>query len=647
ALTWAVADAPVPPLLNLLRERPLQELITLLLQKRLAVQDVVDQLPAESIHAHWQAQLDARQAEQLAQLLADPAFAAARRCLENNPAAVPDDKCEVQRRLALAALDLPPAAPLADRLRQLAGLAAINLVGGSQKSWPGGKAQLAEVKEALRCLREAFRAQTLLGLRLNDRDTAVAAAMPAIYRLFRHAAQVYGRLKAERDALDFDDLEALAIRLLETFPAAAGYWQGQIAALLVDEFQDTNARQARLIRLLCPEAGKLFIVGDAKQSIYRFRGADVTVFAAEKAQIGGAQGALIDLDTSYRAHARLLSDMNALLAPVLGADTPDRPPWVAPFAPLAPGDKAAAADLAAPFVEFHLAVGKKDDALPTAAAALAARLARLRQEAGFDYDDMAILCRTSGAFRYYEDALDAAGVPYLTVAGKGFYDRPEIRDLLNALRAIADPHDDLALVGLLRSPAVGLSDGALYRLLAARQAAADGRSLWQRLLAGEAPVEADEAARLKTAVALIADLHQQAGRIPVADVCKQFLDRTHYRAILRRAGQPRALRNVAKLLTDIHGSELVGIGEFLEYAQALRDSGSREGEARGTGAGAVQIMSIHAAKGLEFPVVALGDAGSDSHRGAEVLIDAGLGILLAAKDDDGLRAAGYELGAAL
>lgn len=644
ALAWIVADRQTSPLLALLRERPLLDLVIALLNNRLVVQDIVDQIPADTILDHWQTHLATRQAGQMERLLADPDFAAACRCLQTNQAINSDDKREVQRQSALAALNMPANAPLPERLRQLSDLDRIDLRGGSQKNWAGGKEQLDEVKEALQYLRDAFRNQSLLSLRLNEQDEAIAAAMPAIYRLFQYAQLVYRRLKSERDTLDFDDLEALAIHLLETFPAIRSYWQDQLWALLVDEFQDTNARQAHFVRLLCPDAGKLFIVGDAKQSIYRFRGADVTVFAAEKDQIMRSQGALIDLDTSYRAHEQLLTDMNELLAPVLGADEPHRPPWVAPFAPLSPGTKAVAAGLTVPFVEFHLTIGNKAEALPLAAIGLVARLTQLHQENGLGYGDMAILCRASGSFQYYEDALDNAGIPYLTVAGKGFYDRPEIRDLLNALQAIADPNDDLALVGLLRSPACGISDPVLYQLVAQREV---GRSLWQLLQQNIAMVNTAETERLQTAVSLIAGLNQQAGRIPVADICKQFLDRTYYRAILRRAEQPRALRNVAKLLTDIHNSELVSITEFLEYAQALRDSGSREGEARGTSEGVVQIMSIHAAKGLEFPVVVLGDASSGANRTNPILVDAELGILLATKGEDDAKATSYKLGDAL
>jgi ATP-dependent exoDNAse (exonuclease V) beta subunit len=131
----------------------------------------------------------------------------------------------------------------------------------------------------------------------------------------------------------------------------------------------------------------------------------------------------------------------------------------------------------------------------------------------------------------------------------------------------------------------------------------------------------------------------------VADLLKLFLDQTNYLAALRLAGQTRALRNVAKLLADVHTSELVNVTDFLVFAGTLKDSGSREGEARSSAGGVVQIMSIHQAKGLEFPVVVLGDAASGgSNRSSPVLIDPLLGVLLENKAEDGQKAAVYELG---
>jgi ATP-dependent helicase/nuclease subunit A len=306
-LAWTVQAPEAAPLFDLLRERPLQDLITFLLSHRLTIQEAVKHLPVGTILSHWHTQLETEQVAAIAHMQADPAFQEAMGSLEMNVANTPDDKAEQQRQFALAALLGLASESLAGQLRNLAALDEIKLVGGSMNNWPGGKAQLQEVKKAFKYVREAYRQRPYLRLSLNDQDEAIAAAMPAIYSLFQTAQDIYQRYKADREALDFDDLEALAIDLLQNHAAIRTYWQAQIQALLVDEFQDTNEQQRRFIRLLCPEAGKLFIVGDAKQSIYRFRGADVTVFATEKERIARESGQLIDLDTSYRAHEELLA----------------------------------------------------------------------------------------------------------------------------------------------------------------------------------------------------------------------------------------------------------------------------------------------------------------------------------------------------
>jgi ATP-dependent helicase/nuclease subunit A len=644
ALGWAAVQPDMKPLFALQSEAELLKLIETLLRGRLAVAELVGRIPPESILDHWRAQIAAMQAEALARLLAHPEWQAAHDTLRRLEPLQPDDKRAYQVLRVRAVLDGLPNGSLPEQLRDLKAVDEINLRGGKNKAWPNGDDDISASKAALETLRDMYRAQEAFTATLNHLDEAAAAAMPALYALFDQATQLYDARKAERGALDFDDLEAGAIDLLARFPDVAAYWQSQVRALLVDEFQDTNAAQRRLVRLLCPDPGKLFIVGDVKQSIYRFRGADVTVFAAEQADIAAQGGRLLDLDTSYRAHARLLEGMNRLLRPVLGDPDPGRPPWVAPFAPLRAGRDVVQDGLAEPFIALQLSIGKKDDSLPRSAAALAAELRALQARGAIDYGDVAILCRASGSFRAYEDALDDAGIPYVTVAGKGFYNRPEIRDLLNALTAIADPHDDLALVGLLRSPACGLSDETIYRLVGARP---KGQSLWTTLPTATLD-DSGEAGRLQAAVDLITKLNAQAGRTSVAAVLKAFLDGTHYRAGLRRAGQGRALRNVSKLLLDVATSELVSISRFLEYAQSLRDSGSREGEARATGDGAVQIMSVHAAKGLEFPVVVLGDAARQSAKHRGPLIHPELGILLSPTDDEDAKrkAATYTLATA-
>ena len=251
---------------------------------------------------------------------------------------------------------------------------------------------------------------------------------------------------------------------------------------MVDEFQDTNSRQRDLVNLLAGQPGKLFIVGDAKQSIYRFRGAEVAVFRAERARIDQGPGIAFELSTSYRSHRDLLAGLNNLLNPVLGdAEDPDRP-WREPFSSLRHHREEPVEGISDPFIELHLTVGTKGGgALHRAAEALTGHLVELVNGEGssIKFGDIAILCRASTSFGAYESALDQAGVPYLTVAGRGFYDRPEIRDLLNMLQVVSDPIDDLALTGLLRSPVIGFNDYDLYLLFKSWKEQGRENSLWQ------------------------------------------------------------------------------------------------------------------------------------------------------------------------
>ena len=655
ALAWAASDAQAARLFTLLGERGLRSGLARLLSQRLDVGPSLEQMPPDLLD-HWQCILHERQQLMLTALQAQPEWDEAVATLADNAADDPSDRMEMQRQEALASIR-HAIGPLADQLVSLSGLNEINLVGGSYRRWPGDKLQLADVKESLRTLRGLWREQAdVLGLKLTLLDELLAEAMPLMRMVFAFLRERYEAYKRERNVLDFDDLEEGALRLLRERSAVASRWERQAEAILVDEFQDTNGRQRDLVAYLNGDGNKLFIVGDAKQSIYRFRGADVTVFRSEQRRISEG-GVAHPLETSYRAHRDLIRGLNDLLKPVLGERGDRQRPWAEPFAPLLHHREAPGPGFAPPHIELHLTVGSKGQgALDLAAAALTTRLVWLVEngEHGvtdhvesrpLDYGDIAILCRATRSFAAYEDALEQAGVPFLTVAGRGFYGRPEIRDLLNGLRALADPSDDLALVGLLRSPLLALSDAALYLLVKERDRLDRGLSLWDLLRMGHVQntLTGADGHRAARAAGVISDLHGQVGRTSVADLLKALLDLTDCRAALVRAGQARAARNVAKLLADAHTSGIVNVGEFLEYVGNLRDSGAREGEARSTAEGAVQIMTVHAAKGLEFPVVVLGDITQKRQDRKGVLVDPDLGVVLRLEGEDGEGSAAYAL----
>ncbi|MBU0494997.1 MAG: UvrD-helicase domain-containing protein, partial [Chloroflexi bacterium] len=361
ALAWAADDAKAVALFTLLGEQGLQSTLeTLLKQPAEAAQCLAG--PSDPLWPVWEAAL-------IPPLRAfvddDQVHAAFRELL-----ALRADGAVARAETAGDAL----VAPLRDLLALWDEIHAAR----QQEDWSAISARLAPLR---RSMKQAGRAanwqpadpksiirdlQALYDTQLSDwvgkginlaLDRQLAEAMPALRQVLARAHERYTALKRERRALDYDDLEGGALALLRDHPAVRAHWQAEVQALLVDEFQDTNGCQRDLVALLNGDGAKLFIVGDAKQSIYRFRGADVTVFRAERARIA-QQGRSFDLATSYRAHRALVAGLNDLLRPVLGAGDPSRP-WVEPFAPLEHHREEPGAGFGPAFIELHLTVGSK------------------------------------------------------------------------------------------------------------------------------------------------------------------------------------------------------------------------------------------------------------------------------------------------
>jgi ATP-dependent helicase/nuclease subunit A len=666
ALAWAVGDPGAAALFGDFKEGDLRKVLSTLLSRRLDVRflntDLTEftdshgreskeeiretpynpsnlciELFSSDLEAYLAAHLDSKT---WIEALSDLAVCRA---------AVPDDKLELARQSVLACWDEVRSARTDANwdgvLSSLTDLRKATSTQGKKDNWvdiESPRAAMSELRqvydENLKFLAEKSR----FGL-----DEKVAAHLPAIRRLFDRVLSEYQRRKDERQALDFDDLEDFNARLLAENPAARARLQSGLRAVLVDEFQDTNDRQRQIVYALTgfspPPAGEgsgvraeakvdLFIVGDSKQSIYRFRNADVTVYRQVQVDVQASGGTLIDLDLTFRAHQGLLDSLNPLLAPILGeSDDPTRP-YAVPFAPLrAYRQSPVRREIQPPFVEFHLGLGENaEEGRSAAAQALARRLHQLHADESFGWGEMALLFRSSTAYATYENAFEQAEIPYVTVAGRGFYDRPEIRDLLNILAAVADPADDLALVGLLRSPAFAIPDAEIYRLCYPPLPPEEGSGVRAALRSSLAPAHI-------RAVSIIEELRVLSGRAPVAAILKRLLDLTGYRAILASAPNGgRMLRNVEKLLADAHRSRLVSLPDFLAYVQTLRDVGLREGEAPAdaSAGGTVQLMTVHKAKGLEFPLTIIADAAYE-HRGADgrVQLIPG-GLLLDLKDND-------------
>lgn len=567
---------------------------------------------AESLRALWHILLERERASALAELTAAAAWRAAAATIFDLESVAPaDDKLGAQLLAVAAWLRGPPG--------DFAPLAQIRLNVGSKKLWPSAD-DLAAAKRALGALRAAYQdAADLLSYAPDPQIEARAAATALELRdLYDLARRRYTAAKARADALDFDDLERMARDLLLGHPQVRRRWRAELRAIMVDEFQDTNEAQRAIVYALAgvePPAddgspAELFVVGDAKQSIYRFRGADVSVFQQVERDIVARGGLRVALDTSFRSHATLLGWVNQIGAAIFARERPLHP-FETPFETL----RASRGDAQHPIcVELDILPdeGGAEERRAAEAESLALRLIQMVEghsgrivydrEAGCwrrpSYGDIAILFRASSAFEPFESALRAQGIPFLTTAGRGYYGRSEVRDLIHLLRAVDDPADELALVGALRSPLFAVDDATIIGM---RLEAPQPQPL---SLSGRGE------SNLGFADKVLSELREMRGRATVAELLRAALERTGYLATISglEDGERRRV-NVEKLVAAARLSGAGGLRVFREYLEQLLRAEAREGEAPLEAHGSVRLMTVHRSKGLEFSIVALPDLG--------------------------------------
>jgi len=453
--------------------------------------------------------------------------------------------------------------------------------------------------------------------------------------------------KERRRVVDFDDLLLLTRSLLARDLQVRAAQKKRFRAILVDEFQDTNRLQADILACLLEPEGRneplasdfnafehlaraprrLIVFGDPKQSIYRFRGAEVSVFQRLKKSLAReTEGRVISLKKNFRSQKRLVDFFNSFFPEVMtgGGDfaatygEEDFQEHVRP-------------DLAeGPAVEiFFLESGLQEaEARRREARVLADWIADIlegRREIRVGLEarrpepqDVAVLLRRFTHIEAYEEAFRQAGLPYYVVRGRGFYRCPEVWDLINLLIYLANPAEGPALLGVLRSPLFGLTDTVITRL-AWPARGESGRSLADYF--GPDPpawpggMSADQIETLEKTRKVLTGLNREAGRTFPEELIEAAIEKTDYLAVL--AAQPQGeqkVANVQKFIEVARGlphEYLYSPGEMARFLQARLDDPGEDPEAQTTGEGgaAVQLMTIHQAKGLEFPIVFIPDAG--------------------------------------
>ena len=408
----------------------------------------------------------------------------------------------------------------------------------------------------------------------------------------------------------------------------ADAWRGRFAHVMVDEFQDTNRVQLALIDALRGPETRLFVVGDEFQSIYRFRHADLDVFR-ERRRAAEADPAVAELPLrgSFRARPHVLAAVDLMGEAMFGdAFTPleaglehDGEPPGGPAAEIlltdTSGDRAGGGwrsddiDLDPPPGEAGACVAE--------ARFLAHRLAELRSQ-GIERGDMVVLLRAFTHVDAFEEALARADLAPYVVGGRGYWSQQQVEDALRLLGVIANPLDDEAMFGALSSPACGVSADALWLL---RQGARDGEGhpqhVWPEIAQAKWPAATppDDVARLERFRELLSGLRAEAPLRPLDALVDRVITAFDYDlAILRMKNGPRRMANVRKLMRlaaeyeEHDGRDLRG---FLDFAEERTRRDEREGMAavRVEGHDGVRVMTVHAAKGLEFPLVAVADMG--------------------------------------
>jgi ATP-dependent exoDNAse (exonuclease V) beta subunit len=435
-------------------------------------------------------------------------------------------------------------------------------------------------------------------------DEAAARDRDLLQELLERFAAAYAEAKARESALDFEDLQLQARDLLRDNEAIREREALRFRSIMVDEFQDTNRLQCELIDLLAGGGAELFYVGDEFQSIYGFRHADVRVFRERRAQAAN----LLPLTLNYRSRPEVLAAVNQLFGSHFGDE----------FQPLA-----AAAEFPDPVFGHPVELLVTDKAAyretgvhwrRAEARAIARRVRELVDTGTATAGEIVVLFAAGTDAEQYEQELRRAGLPTYRATGKGYFGQQQVVDMLAYLRLLQNRYDDRALVSVLASPFVGVSNDALVLL----RRVASRRPLFSGLEKSMPPGLSANDERLMRAFRQRYDrLSAAMPRLSLERLCERVVAEHDYDlAVLamwdgkRRYANMRKLARLARSYEELRGPDVEGFVRFVGEQEAL---GARELEAvaEEEGADAVRLLTIHAAKGLEFEVVIVADAGRD------------------------------------
>ncbi|MGA9174038.1 MAG: UvrD-helicase domain-containing protein, partial [Thermoactinomyces sp.] len=520
----------------------------------------------------------------------------------------------------------------------------LEMLQGIESSLKGNWGKAPGTEEALKTCKEMQERMALLYAELLHRDEE-EAWLSLFCHLLEQTIIRYQKCKAERWGVDHNELQWRICECLERNQTVRAEVQAGIRYLLIDEFQDTNELQKRLIDLITKDEqgnvapGKWFVVGDPKQSIYRFRGADVSLFQRTRAEMESRSlGNTHLLSNNFRSDPELISFINFVFSRIMDKDR-SSPNY---FQPLKAKREAEATEAV---VEW-LKVPEKEELPPglterEAEAYLVAK--RIKQMIDVENSarpaEIALLLRTMTHVKTWEQALRRMGIPCYVVKGRGFFEQQEVKDMLALLQLLIDPADHHAWAVVLRSPFCGVTDATITKI-ALFQSWKGTVFDWSRI------EELDDGERQKLSFlgAFLKRMKARIGTVRIGDLLEASIQESGYLTVMWATdGGQQAAANLKKLIEQargLKGFDAFSIPAYLDWVRKRAEEQARETEAaiEPEHGDSVKIMTIHQAKGLEFPVVFLPDLHSaPQNRFPGCWVDEKIGLVSLLWDEKGLK----------
>ncbi|SFL38767.1 DNA helicase PcrA [Halanaerobium salsuginis] len=403
----------------------------------------------------------------------------------------------------------------------------------------------------------------------------------------KNAADIYQEYQKQlqaNNAMDFDDLIQQTVKLFREFPLVLEYYQKRFKYIMVDEYQDVNHAQYELVNLLAAQSKNICVVGDPDQGIYGFRGADISNILNFEDDYPEVQ--TIRLEQNYRSRGNILKAAQAVIKN--NSSRKEKELWT---------DKGAGEK-----IEIYTAQDEKEEA------DFVCRTAKKLTKTGeLTYADLAVLYRTNSQSRAFEDMLMKYGIPYQIVGGVRFYERLEIKDIMAYLRLIYNPVDDISFLRIINRPKRGIGQGTLAKIQ--QFASANSLSLYEAALRSEEnpALSGSYQKRVLAFTKIIEELRAEQDQLALARLTEKLLNKSGYRAELEAEKTTQAesrLENIEELFSVINeymkNNEENTLAGFLEEVTLMSDIDSLAEEQS-----VLTLMTIHSAKGLEFPVVFL------------------------------------------